>query len=294
MDKQEILFLSGLPGAGKSHMAKSLVSSNPDYKRVNKDDIRKQLGVFEWSIDVEEIVLDTEREYGNTWLDYGFSLIVDDTNFSNRHKEYWMDVAKDRKITFVEKFINTPLEVCIERDSKRVNPVGKEVITSMYNKYIKGKDLITDDRFILEQNKNLTPCCIVDIDGTLALINNRNPFDDTKIHTDRVNTPVKRMVNKKYDEYAEKDGEVLIVSGRPECLRDQTEKWLLDNGVFYSKLFLKQNEDKRKDYIIKQEIYESEIKDKYFVEFILEDKQSVVNMYRELGLLCLQVYNTNV
>jgi tRNA uridine 5-carbamoylmethylation protein Kti12 len=30
---------------------------------------------------------------------------------------------------------NTPLEVCIERDSKRENPIGAKVITETYNRY---------------------------------------------------------------------------------------------------------------------------------------------------------------
>lgn len=38
----------------------------------------------------------------------------------------------------------------------------------------------------------------------------------------------------------------------------------------------------------KKLIYEREIKNKYYVDFILEDSSKVVKMWRELGLICLQ------
>ena len=47
--------------------------------------------------------------------------------------------------------------------------------------------------------------------------------------------------------------------------------------------------DFRRDSIVKQEIYEQHIKDKYVVEFVLDDRDLVVSKWRELGLKCLQV-----
>ena len=38
-------------------------------------------------------------------------------------------------ITLEFKDFFIPLEVCIERDSKRDNPIGEEVIRATYNKY---------------------------------------------------------------------------------------------------------------------------------------------------------------
>ena len=52
--------------------------------------------------------------------------------------------------------------------------------------------------------------------------------------------------------------------------------------------------DFRQDYEIKKEIYENEIKDKYDVKYVFEDRDQVVNMYRnELWLTTLQVGNGN-
>jgi hypothetical protein len=149
--------------------------------------------------------------------------------------------------------------------------------------------IITDDRKILEQDNTLPHCIICDIDGTLALINGRGVYDNSKIYTDRVNTPVKSILYT----YAHLDVEIIYLSGRMESSRNVTEKWLYDNDLHFSldqKLYMRKLNDYRKDDVVKQELYEEYIKDKYFVEFILDDRNSVVDMWRNLGLLCLQVY----
>ncbi len=46
----------------------------------------------------------------------------------------------------------------------------------------------------------------------------------------------------------------------------------------------------RKNAIIKKELFEQQIAEKYFIELVLDDRDQVVDMWRlELGLPCLQV-----
>jgi hypothetical protein len=53
---------------------------------------------------------------------------------------------------------------------------------------------------------------------------------------------------------------------------------------------MRKNNDQRKDSIIKFELFENHIKDKYYVELVVDDRQQVVDMWRrKLGLTCLQV-----
>jgi hypothetical protein len=51
--------------------------------------------------------------------------------------------------------------------------------------------------------------------------------------------------------------------------------------------------DTRKDSIIKEEIYRAEIENKYNVLFVLDDRNQVVELWRRLGLTCLQVAEGN-
>lgn len=47
--------------------------------------------------------------------------------------------------------------------------------------------------------------------------------------------------------------------------------------------------DKRKDSIVKAELFDKHIKDNYAVDFVLDDRNQVVKMWRDMGLKCLQV-----
>lgn len=69
-------------------------------------------------------------------------LIVDDTNMEWRHVQALIDTARSvgslqsPLIVDVKEFLHVPLELCIERDAKRPEPVGANVITAMHRKYM--------------------------------------------------------------------------------------------------------------------------------------------------------------
>lgn len=138
---QKIIFLKGLPASGKSTWAKEYCKENPDYIRINKDDIRELLGNPKFSYEFEKGVLAIQHEMGLTALNSGRSLIVDDTNFAPKHEQYWGIISVTRGIPMDVINFDTPVEECIERDSKREKPVGKAVIMDMYKKYILSKNL---------------------------------------------------------------------------------------------------------------------------------------------------------
>lgn len=131
---------------------------------------------------------------------------------------------------------------------------------------------------------------IVDIDGTLAK-HNRSPYDYDSLLTDDLHEHVALLVNSMYDlGYM-----VIIVSGRPEAkkgknYREMTETWLFDKGVKYHRLFMRGEGDNRKDDIIKYEIYVNYISGMYKVHFVLDDRNRVVDMWRDvLNIPCFQV-----
>lgn len=88
---------------------------------------------------------------------------------------------------------------------------------------------------------------------------------------------------------------ILFVTGRTEKYRQLTMSWLKENiwGRFgelsSDMLFMRKNNDYRPDYVIKKEIYTEQLKDKYDVIAVFEDRKQVVEMWRELGLTCYQV-----
>lgn len=128
---------------------------------------------------------------------------------------------------------------------------------------------------------------IVDLDGTLFDIGDRSPYDAHLCGLDTLNPAVYAIVC-----WARQAGiAVLLVSGRgyEERHRYYTEQALFWNEVPYQELFTRQPGDARKDYVIKEEIYRQDIEPLYDVLFVLDDRGSVVRMWRSIGLRVFQV-----
>lgn len=135
----------------------------------------------------------------------------------------------------------------------------------------------------------LPKAIICDLDGTLALLGERSPFDTDKAVDDALNTPVANVIEV-YAHQTKFPIDLILISGREEKSRKITEDWLKKHKItHYKALYLRKNDDFRKDYVIKRQIYERHIKDKYDVVFVLEDRDQVVKMWREIGLTCFQV-----
>jgi hypothetical protein len=137
-------------------------------------------------------------------------------------------------------------------------------------------------------------CIIIDLDGTLAdceprryhvngeakdfgaffaAIGDDKPFE----WCDELITAMSRYG---YD--------IVLCSGRPEDYRKVTELWLTFNRIEYDALFMRPSGDGREDAIVKKEILERDILPKWDVLFAVDDRQQVVDMWRENGITCLQ------
>jgi len=97
----------------------------------------------------------------------------------------------------------------------------------------------------------------------------------------------------KTESYSELALDVIYVTEREECHRILTEcqinRWV---GGDYE-LFMRPTKDYRSDVEIKEEIYNNEIKDKYDVLFAIDDRQTCVDLWRSLGITCLQCADGN-
>lgn len=138
-----------------------------------------------------------------------------------------------------------------------------------------------------KQNEDLPKAIICDLDGTLALINNRSPFDASKCERDLPNIPILNLVNN----YKSLGYKIILLSGRDGTYEFQTKSWLQTNEVLYDALWMRKPKDYRKDSIIKEEIFIEKIEDNYYIEFVLDDRNQVVDLWRKkLKLPCLQVF----
>ena len=131
---------------------------------------------------------------------------------------------------------------------------------------------------------------LVDLDGTLALghfgeSGRRGPFDWKRVGEDDPNWPVVDLVKT----LAQARHLIVIVTGRShECL-EESMIWLARLGVPFHAVLMRAEGDYRPDHVVKQELYENHIRGHYFVRGVLDDRDSVVALWRSLGLLCCQV-----
>lgn len=142
---------------------------------------------------------------------------------------------------------------------------------------------------LLKDMKDLPKAIIVDIDGTLAKMNGRGPFEWMRVGEDEVNEPIKIVVDAmNFGFYG--DLKIIIFSGRDSICREQTVDWLLRKNIPYDFLFMRPQGNNEKDSIIKRRLFDEHINGKYDVLFVLDDRNQVVDMWRkDLGLTCLQV-----
>ena len=82
--------------------------------------------------------------------------------------------------------------------------------------------------------------------------------------------------------------DVIYVTGRDDSYYDITRNWLFENNLWVGRLYMRRFKDYRKDTIVKKEIYHSVIAPNYNILFAIDDRQQVVDMWRSLGITCLQ------
>jgi predicted kinase len=284
MKLKKLLLLKGLPASGKSTYAKELANSG--WLRVNKDDLRAMLHNGKWSKRNEDVVLTLRDDIILQGMMNGAPVVVDDTNLHPKHEETIRRMVADfntagiHEYTFETKFFDVSVDECIKRDLARPVSVGAKVIRDMHNQFL--RPAVSPPTYI-EDAPNVL---IVDIDGTLAHMTNRSPYDYTKVSTDTLDSTVAELV-RTYDRML--DVGPVIVSGRDASCRSDTEKWLKDNHIRYRALYMRDAGDKRDDRIVKQEIYDNNIKGVFNVLFVLDDRDRVVRMWRDNGLKVLQV-----
>jgi predicted kinase len=286
----KITILQGLPASGKTTIAKEMVSKTRNTKRINKDDMRALFDNSKWTKNNEKFILKARDLLIEQALQDNFCLVIDDTNLHPKHIETIKEIAKKYKAQVEIKFIDTPIEECIKRDLQRLNSVGEKVIKDMYNNFLAPKSEV------ISYSLDLPDCYIFDIDGTLALKSpERGYFDWDKVDLDIPNTPVVKILNG----LTNRKEHVFIFSGRDEICREKTKVWLMSKtddqtDTIEDRLYMRPLGNQEDDRTIKEKIYQDNIKGRYNVLGIFDDRPKVCRMWRELGLPVFQVGDPDI
>jgi predicted kinase len=294
-----LIITRGLPGSGKTTFALKWTSEAPRRVRVNRDDTRYSLydaySGLTW--EGEGRVTKVQQAIATSYLAEGFDVIIDDTNLNAKTVKGWQKVARDNNAEF--RNIDFPMEpsTCKEMVSRRVHDGGRavpdEVIDKMNSRYLRsGKFPAIAD---LEPQRPLTDVYVpdpalptaylVDVDGTLTTgPHDRSPYDWDKVSQDKVNEPVARLIRA-----LPRNTFVIVVSGRDGSCRKATYRWLVNNEIWFDHLLMREAGDNRKDAVVKAEIFDRDIRNRYNVLGVFDDRDQCVALWRSLGLTCFQV-----
>ncbi len=298
----QLLILVGPPGSGKSTYAKYHIRIEENWYRVCRDDLRlMQFSDTNLGENEEHTLTKMVDACITSLLKKGCNVVVDATNCRSEYlKQYEKNFNDLADISY--KLFDVPADDLQERVTQRHEDTGKlipdyvlkKMITEFNNvkeKYdFNFKPMKKQINITRQQDESLPKAIICDLDGTLALINDRSPFDASRCENDLPNTPVVTMV-KNYQALGYK---ILLLSGRIDTHMQQTKNWLEKYDIKFDTLLMRKADDMRKDSIIKREIFEAEIEGKYFIEVVLDDRDQVVDLWRnELQLPCFQVYYGN-
>ena len=296
----KLLILVGAPGSGKSTFARYFLRTEDNWIRVNRDDFRlMQFGDSLMIPFYEERISKMVEASVLTLLKSDTNVIIDATNTSLR-------TIQDMIHTYTEyadisfKVFDLPVDELVKRCDKRYEETGKFISKSVVERNVANLkhtlekfDFAPIPRKVqvattsyATQDKNLPKAVICDLDGTLSLLNGRNPYNAATCDNDLLNEPVAAALK-----MAKQQGyQVILLSGREDKFREPTVRFLDKHQIGYDLLLMRTSNDFRKDNIIKRELFEGEIQGKYFVEFLLDDRNQVVDMWRkDLHLPCFQV-----
>ena len=296
----KLLILVGAPGSGKSTFARYFLRTEDNWIRVNRDDFRlMQFGDSLMIPFYEERISKMVEASVLTLLKSDTNVIIDATNTSLR-------TIQDMIHTYTEyadisfKVFDLPVDELVKRCDKRYEETGKFISKSVVERNVANLkhtlekfDFAPIPRKVqvattsyATQDKNLPKAVICDLDGTLSLLNGRDPYNAATCDNDLLNEPVAAALK-----MAKQRGyQVILLSGREDKLREPTVRFLDKHQIGYDLLLMRTSNDFRKDNIIKRELFEGEIQGKYFVEFLLDDRNQVVDMWRkDLHLPCFQV-----
>jgi len=296
----KMILTRGIPASGKSTWAKQWVLVDPDNRaRVNRDDLRFALFVKPaYNSEQEILITKIEKDAANKLLKAGKDVVIDATNLRPQYIREWRKLALDNQAEFEIVDFKIDLKEAIERDRLREDrSVGEDVIRNMWNKYTRNGGFLpvsedepepSIDKYVNTGDRPI--CLIVDIDGTLALNKSgRSPYDYSQVDKDEVNEPIAKIVRNFSYYHFDDDYTIFIFSGRDDSCKPTTIDWLNKHSIPFDYLYMRKTGDTRKDAIIKKELFDKHIAEKYDVLFVLDDRDQVIKLWRDLGLTALQV-----
>lgn len=292
MTNPKIILMRGIQGSGKTHESYMIQERNPEYIRVSRDELRMQTyGYYPGGHIDENLITEVETAMVRAALRVGKTVIVDAMHLKQSYINRWQKLGYPVEIVECHE----QLEVLLKRNEGRTKMVPEEVIRKNFQKYtnkngtlkkvsLKPEEFVTSAFPKYETFRGdygMKPeVYIFDIDGTLAHNNgHRSFYDYTKVLDDDVHQHVGWVA-----EDLTTSHHVIVVTGRPESSRLDTEEWLRIYNIPFTALHMRADGDNRSDALVKYEILRDKIAPEYDVMGVFDDRPSVIRMWQAVGI----------
>lgn len=300
----KIIVLVGISASGKSTRARELAQKTGGVI-VSRDGIRSMLfGLNDedhrayyqredlWNC--EKQVTEVENSTIRSLIKMDKIVIADNTHLKKEYLEKYKSYGVDVEYLVIDEDLFT----CLTWDSQRSRSVGEAVIKHQHSRFLNLKKSYDFSPYIPVKKEakkgdpNKKDCIIFDLDGTLAHMVNRGPFDWGKVGDDAINEPIYEIYQMLSFSQEISEVDLMIVSGRNDESMRETQKWLEGYDIGYDRIYLRKPGDFRKDSVVKEEIW-AEIEKTHNIVCMFDDRNQVVDHARSLGYTVLQVCEGN-
>jgi predicted kinase len=285
MQKPKLYLLSGLPGSGKSTIAKKLIKENKYTYRINRDALRQCLYMEDFNPSKEKVVTAAAHALLIKLLKDRFNVILDNMHLGEQHVNEYRTVANEYDYDLEIIKVDTPVEECIRRDELR-RLKGERFVGA---KVIRNKAF--HNGLMVRQPE---PFVVSDVDGTICNIEHRVHWvkgdhkNWPKFFEGIANDPPRQEIINLLHAHKAEGRQVILCSGRNEKYRGVTQEWLNKHNVPYDALYLRADTDSRDDTITKAEmIYDNLDESKILVWY--DDRPKVIRMLREKKINVIDV-----
>ncbi|MDP2157338.1 MAG: adenylyl-sulfate kinase [Nitrospirota bacterium] len=116
-----VIWITGLPGSGKSTIADAVKQKHPEFSILRMDDLRKVVTPQPTYSETERNMVYRSLVYlAKTISDHGHGVIIDATG----NMRQWRELARQLIPLFAEVYLRCPLDICRQREEQRAETHG--------------------------------------------------------------------------------------------------------------------------------------------------------------------------
>jgi predicted kinase len=285
----------GCSGSGKSTFAEDLCKVQPRgyengvWVELNRDNVRFALfahqdGTRDWTAykftkarekKVTEVI-DIDMAIAAS---RGLNIICSDTNLNPKTRNALMQKLTDLGYEVEVKDFPCALETLYKRNAQRFGGIPNDIV---YKQYLQWLDYTQARKYV--PNKDLPKAIVFDVDGTLAKMNGRGPFDWKRVGEDLYRGDICGML----EGYVHLGYHIVIATGRDGICEGITRDWLERGSIDPDDFYIRPEGNTEKDYVIKERML-WEMEKKWNVIAWVDDRPQVSRHLRLLGVNIIQV-----